>query len=26
VQMHYRPTRYDGEPDAQTLAILDALP
>lgn len=26
VQMHYRPTRHDGEPDAQTLAILDALP
>jgi len=25
-QMHYRPARYDGEPDAETLAILDALP
>lgn len=25
-QMHYRPSRYDGEPDAETLAILDALP
>ena len=24
-QMHYRPSRYDGEPDAQTLAILRAL-
>ena len=26
VQMHYRPSRHDGEPDAQTIAILDALP
>lgn len=26
VQMHYRPARHDGEPDAETLAILDALP
>ncbi|MFA7668063.1 MAG: N-acetylmuramoyl-L-alanine amidase [Burkholderiaceae bacterium] len=25
-QMHYRPSRHDGEPDADTLAILDALP
>ena len=25
-QMRYRPSLYDGEPDAQTLAILDALP
>jgi N-acetylmuramoyl-L-alanine amidase len=25
-QMHYRPTRHDGEPDAQTLAILKSLP
>lgn len=25
-QMHYRPTLYDGYPDAQTLAILKALP
>jgi N-acetylmuramoyl-L-alanine amidase len=25
-QMHYRPQRYDGEPDAQTLGILKALP
>lgn len=25
-QMHYRPTLYDGEPDAQTLGILKALP
>jgi len=25
-QMHYRPARYDGIPDAQTLAILDTLP
>ena len=25
-QMHYRPARHDGEPDAETLAILDALP
>ena len=25
-QMHYRPTRHDGRPDAETLAILDALP
>jgi len=25
-QMHYRPAMYDGEPDAETLAILDALP
>ncbi len=24
-QMHYRPARYDGEPDAQTLGILKAL-
>lgn len=26
VQMRYRPARHDGEPDAETLAILDALP
>lgn len=25
-QMHYRPGRYDGVPDAQTLGILQALP
>lgn len=25
-QMHYRPTLYNGEPDAQTMAILKALP
>lgn len=25
-QMHYRPALHDGEPDAETLAILDALP
>lgn len=25
-QMHYRPSRHDGQPDAQTLAILDSLP
>ncbi|RTZ42598.1 N-acetylmuramoyl-L-alanine amidase [Candidimonas sp. SYP-B2681] len=25
-QMHYRPARYDGQPDAETLAILRALP
>ncbi|HEY9573811.1 MAG TPA: N-acetylmuramoyl-L-alanine amidase [Pusillimonas sp.] len=25
-QMHYRPARYDGQPDAETLAILKALP
>lgn len=25
-QMHFRPARHDGEPDAETLAILDALP
>lgn len=25
-QMHYRPARYDGEPDAETVAILKALP
>ncbi len=25
-QMHYRPTLYDGVPDAETLAILKALP
>lgn len=25
-QMHYRPTLHDGRPDAETLAILDALP
>src|SRR5690606_24806636 len=25
-QMHYRPARYDGVPDAQTLGILQALP
>lgn len=25
-QMHYRPQRYDGIPDAQTLGILQALP
>lgn len=24
-QMHYRPTNYDGQPDAQTMAILDDL-
>jgi N-acetylmuramoyl-L-alanine amidase len=24
-QMHYRPSQYDGSPDAQTLAILKAL-
>lgn len=24
-QMHFRPTRYDGVPDAETVAILDAL-
>ncbi|ALS58941.1 N-acetylmuramoyl-L-alanine amidase [Pandoraea norimbergensis] len=24
-QMHFRPARYDGVPDAETLAILDAL-
>ncbi|MEO6958883.1 MAG: peptidoglycan-binding protein, partial [Burkholderiaceae bacterium] len=24
-QMHYRPSQYDGEPDAQTLAILKTL-
>ncbi|NLC37467.1 MAG: N-acetylmuramoyl-L-alanine amidase [Alcaligenaceae bacterium] len=26
VQMHFRPARHDGEPDAETLAILDTLP
>lgn len=26
VQLHYRPARHDGEPDAETIAILDALP
>lgn len=26
VQMHYRPARHDGEPDAETLAIVDSLP
>lgn len=25
-QMHYRPARFDGEPDARTAALLDALP
>lgn len=25
-QMRYRPARHDGEPDAETLAILDSLP
>ncbi len=25
-QMHYRPSRHDGVPDAETLAILHALP
>ncbi|OYV48861.1 MAG: N-acetylmuramoyl-L-alanine amidase [Burkholderiales bacterium 21-58-4] len=25
-QMHYRPSRYDGVPDAETAAILKALP
>ncbi|TCT08494.1 N-acetylmuramoyl-L-alanine amidase [Paralcaligenes ureilyticus] len=25
-QMHYRPSRYDGMPDAETAAILKALP
>lgn len=25
-QMHYRPARHNGEPDAETIAILDALP
>ncbi|MGP1614400.1 MAG: peptidoglycan-binding domain-containing protein, partial [Pollutimonas bauzanensis] len=25
-QMHYRPALYDGNPDAETLAILKALP
>lgn len=25
-QMHYRPALYDGQPDAETLAILKALP
>lgn len=25
-QMHYRPARHDGEPDAETVAILEALP
>lgn len=25
-QMHYRPARYDGAPDAETAAILQALP
>lgn len=25
-QMHYRPARHDGEPDAETVAILYALP
>ncbi|KOS78175.1 hypothetical protein DM46_4636 [Burkholderia mallei] len=24
-QMHFRPARYDGVPDAETVAILDAL-
>lgn len=24
-QMHFRPARYDGEPDIETVAILDAL-
>ena len=24
-QMHFRPTNFDGEPDRETLAILDAL-
>lgn len=24
-QMHYRPTRHDGQPDAQTIAILKSL-
>ena len=26
LQMRYRPERHDGQPDAQTLAILDSLP
>lgn len=25
-QMHFRPASYSGEPDAETIAILDALP
>ncbi|MET5012511.1 peptidoglycan-binding protein, partial [Burkholderia pseudomallei] len=25
VQMHFRPARYDGVPDAETVAIHDAL-
>lgn len=25
-QMHFRPARHDGKPDAETLAILDTLP
>ncbi|EGH18182.1 N-acetylmuramoyl-L-alanine amidase, partial [Pseudomonas savastanoi pv. glycinea str. race 4] len=24
-QMHYRPARFDGEPDAQSAAILQVL-
>jgi N-acetylmuramoyl-L-alanine amidase len=24
-QMRYRPSKFDGEPDAETAAILDAL-
>ena len=25
-QMHYRPARYDGQPDAETAAIAMAMP
>jgi N-acetylmuramoyl-L-alanine amidase len=25
-QMHYRPARYDGQPDAETAAIMLAIP
>jgi N-acetylmuramoyl-L-alanine amidase len=25
-QMHYRPARFDGQPDAETAAILEAMP
>ena len=25
-QMHYRPARYDGQPDAETAAIMMAMP
>ena len=25
-QMHYRPTKHDGVPDAETLAIIKSLP